>query len=71
MGVTFDDDEFEFMYRSFETLTSPVSTRQEIIEATKLENEIWALLKHKAAAFEQLLSTSSTRLAESSPDASP
>jgi hypothetical protein len=71
MSVTFSGDEFDFMYDAFEVLTSPVSTTEEIVEATKLENKIWVLLKGKAASFERLPSASSDRPAGSSPAASP
>lgn len=69
--VTFSEDEFAFMYEAFEQLMSPHASTTELQQSIRHENEIWELLKRKAAASEQPPSASSTRPAESSPDASP
>jgi hypothetical protein len=52
MPVCFTDDEWDFVYSTFQQLTSVESTIEEVGGAIRAENQIWELLKAKEALRE-------------------
>lgn len=45
MAVVISDEDFRFFHDTFETLTSPYSSEEELAECIRLENEIWQRLQ--------------------------
>lgn len=45
MPVTLSDEDFDYIYDSFEKLMSPYSTNEELVAMIKEENRIWKKLQ--------------------------